>query len=187
MESRVEVEAKIELYSCSELEELAGRIEKLGARLEERVYEEDVYYQHPCKDFAETDEALRLRSTRNYTELTYKGPKTIIGGSKSRPEYSIPITDPGQARQILESLGFKPVAIVRKERVYYSYKGIASISFDKVEGLGCFVEVEYKGGGGLEEAVGVVNSIVAMLGLDKHKRVYKSYLELILEKTGGRS
>ncbi len=29
-----------------------------------KEYHEDTYYQHPCRDFSETDEALRIRIRR---------------------------------------------------------------------------------------------------------------------------
>lgn len=181
MPSSVEVEAKIELQSCNEVNDVTRKLENMGAKKEAQVYEEDIYFQHPCRDFARTDEALRLRVIGERVELTYKGPKTIFGGSKTRAEYTVLLSDLRQAKLILESLGFKPVASVRKRRIYYSY-GEVSISVDRVEGLGCFIEVEYRGEGSIEAATNTINTVIGMLGLTRYKRIYKSYLELILEK-----
>ncbi|KSW12467.1 adenylate cyclase [Pyrodictium occultum] len=176
----VEVEAKLRLRDCRELEEVEKRLQELGAVHEEDVAEEDTYYQHPCRDFAETDEALRVRLVDGRAELTYKGPKRIIGGSKARAEYTITLEDPSSARRILEALGFRPAAVVRKRRSYYRLDGV-SVSLDRVEGLGCFLEAEYTGEGG-QEAARAIEEALEKLGVAERERIYKSYLELLLEK-----
>ncbi|ALL00845.1 Adenylate cyclase [Pyrodictium delaneyi] len=181
MAASVEVEAKLQLASCKELEEVRSRLEELGAVHEEEVVEEDTYFQHPCRDFAETDEALRLRIVGGKAELTYKGPKRIVGGSKARAEYTTSVGDPAAATRILESLGFRPVVVVRKTRSYYRL-GDVSVSLDRVEGLGCFLEAEYKGQGSAEQASQFIEEVLEKLGIATRKRIYKSYLELLLEK-----
>ena len=178
-----EVEAKIVIDSCSELEGIAAKLRELGARFEGEVVEEDTYYQHPCRDFAFTDEALRLRVTVNGVELTYKGPKRVVGGAKEREEYTVRVDNGAFMARILERLGFKPVATVRKRRRYYSLPGLAVVSLDEVEGLGCFVEIEYRGGGP-GRAAETIDAIAARLGIASKPRTVKSYLELLLEKYG---
>jgi len=180
----VEVEAKLRLASCGELEEVRRRLEELGARLEGVVVEEDTYFQHPCRDFAETDEALRLRIAGGRAELTYKGPKRILGGSKARAEYTTAVADSGEAARILEALGFRPAAVVRKQRSYYRLGDVA-VSLDHVEGLGCFLEAEYRGQGSAEEAARAIEEVLERLGVATRERIYKSYLELLLEKDRG--
>ena len=179
----MEVEAKIALSSCDELEGIRRRLAELGAVLEEAETERDTYYQHPCRDFAETDEALRLRRTKSRVEVTYKGPKRIIGGAKERLELTVSVDDGEAADAILRSLGFKPVLDVVKEREYYRL-GDVEVSLDRVEGLGCFVEIEYRGSGSREEAARSIEEAAAALGLSEKPRIYKSYLELILERRG---
>ena len=55
-----------------------GRVERIllekGARPLENLDQTDEYLNHPCRDFAETDEALRLRRDSR-GKITYKGPK----------------------------------------------------------------------------------------------------------------
>ena len=177
----VEVEAKIVLPGCDALAVVEERLESLGAVLEDSVVEEDTYYQHPCRDFSETDEALRIRRVNGRVELTYKGPKRVIQGSKAREEISIGLGDAGAVDELLRVLGFRPVAVVRKERRYYRLPG-AIVSLDRVEGLGCFVEVEYRGPGGVEEAAREINRVLEELGLAQYPRTTKSYLELLLSR-----
>ena len=176
-----ELEEKIVLGSCSELEAVEEKLRDLGAVFEAEVYEEDTYYQHPCRDFASTDEALRLRVTRDRVELTYKGPKRVIGEAKEREEYTVTVDNGAAVARILEKLGFKPVATVRKRRRYYSLPGLAVVSLDEVEGLGCFVEIEYRGSDP-SKAVDAVKAIESRLGLESKPKTVKSYLELLLEK-----
>lgn len=177
---RVEVEAKIVLPSCDLLRVVEERLRGLGAVHEESVVEEDTYYQHPCRDFAETDEALRIRQVDGRYELTYKGPKRVIDGSKARKEITIQLPSATQMARLLEALGFRPVAVVRKHRDYYKLGDIV-VSLDEVEGLGCFLEAEYSGGGGPEEAARAIREALEKLGVSSYESTTKSYLELILE------
>ncbi len=173
-----EVETKVVLPDCALLEALRSRLARLGATHEGDVVEEDVYYQHPCRDFAETDEALRVRRAGGRCELTYKGPKE--GGTvKARREETVEVGDCKAIDAILEALGFRKVAVVRKKRSYYRMPGVV-VSLDEVEGLGCFAEVEAREGG---EAT--VLEALKLLGLDRYPSTTKSYLELLLEKMGG--
>ncbi len=182
-----ETESKIILRSCREINELSKRLEDIGFKLVEEVYEEDHYYNHPCRDFKRTDEALRIRLSiirhqgmpRTKYTLTYKGPKKIIGRSKTREEVIAGIDDPEQLHHLLEKLGFNKVGIVRKTRTYYKRDTIV-VSLDRVEGLGCFAEIEIERGA--EKSEKILDKIVHELGLNNYVSTYKSYLELILEK-----
>ncbi len=184
-----EVEAKIVLPDCKILQEVEKRLQELGARFEGEVYEEDTYYQHPCRNFAETDEALRLRVAVGdgwrRVELTYKGPKRVHRGVKEREELTAQVSDGAFMARILERLGFKPVATVRKRRRYYSIPSLASVTLDSVEGLGCFVEIEYRGPAReAGQAAREVDLLAERLGVGGFGRTVKSYLELLLEKYG---
>ncbi len=174
-----EVEAKVVLPDCAVLEELASRLRELGAVYEGERVEVDAYYQHPCRDFAETDEALRIRRTSVACELTYKGPKEG-GRVKARREESVSVSDCEAMRRILEALGFREVAVVEKRRRYYRLPRV-TVTLDEVRGLGCFAEVEAREGG--EEAV---LEALKLLGLDRYPTTTKSYLELLLERRRGK-
>ena len=182
----VEVEAKVVLPDCGLLRTVEERLRGLGARLLEEKLEEDTYYQHPCRDFAETDEALRVRRSGGRVELTYKGPKRMLGGAKARTEVNVSVAG-GDVDALLRGLGFRPVAVVRKRRRYYRL-GDVLVTLDEVEELGCFMEAEYAGSGGAEEAVRAIEEALEALGVASYPRTGKSYLELLLEKrAGGRS
>ena len=177
---RVEVEAKIVLPSCSMLGRVEDAIQELGAVLINNVVEEDIYYQHPCRDFSSTDEALRLRRTNSGVhELTYKGPKKRQHGLKERPEITLRVTDADTIVELLHMLGFREVALVRKRRRYYRLNDFI-VTLDEVNGLGCFVEIEYAGAD--KDVDQKMEWVMEMLGLKDYPRTVKSYLEMILEK-----
>ncbi len=148
-------------------------------------YHEDTYFRHPCRDFAETDEALRIRIRRfnGHFEafITYKGPK-IDENSKTRKEIEVPISDPDKHLEILESLGFEEVLTIEKTREkYYVDKGII-IDLDEVNGLGKFIEIEALAEGEevVEETVKILREILESLGVKRFER--RSYLELMPQR-----
>ncbi|PKP56980.1 MAG: class IV adenylate cyclase, partial [Candidatus Altiarchaeales archaeon HGW-Altiarchaeales-1] len=61
----VEVKAKI-----NDLEKFEKRLNEINAKFLKKEIQEDIYFNHPCRDFAKTDEALRIRKTGNETFLT---------------------------------------------------------------------------------------------------------------------
>jgi adenylate cyclase class 2 len=191
-EGMIEVEIKIPLTNV-DFEHIWEKILKLGGEHLGSESQQDTYYDHPCRSFQETDEAVRVRLhtplTRNEVEtihplsqLDYKGPK-IDSKSKTRLELSISITDGSIANTMLKELGFCPVATITKERAFFKY-GIATICIDDVEDVGFFIELERLVP--IEEALEPVRdqlfAIVKKLGLDENKAIRKSYLELYLEK-----
>jgi len=152
-----------------------------------KEYHEDTYYNHPCKDFSNTDEALRIRVRRfdGHFEafLTYKGPK-IDNHSKSRVEVEVPISDPDKHAEILRNLGFSEVLTLDKVREkYYVDKGIV-IALDDVSGIGRFIEIETFAEKKEEVSgrVSFLKGILNDLGVRRFER--RSYLELLLEKAG---
>ncbi len=141
-----------------------------------RVHERDVYYNAPDRDFAVTDEALRIRSNGEDYVLTYKGPKVKDYRFKAREELNTNVSSGEVTGRILERLGYRKVAEVDKWREYYDYAG-ASICLDEVTGLGHFVEIEAKEG--REDPEKLVREIARDLGIDGDP-ILSSYLEMLL-------
>lgn len=137
----IEVEVKAKINSFSEME---GKLEKLGAVKSKREFQEDIYFNSPVADFAKTDEALRIRTTKENDKtnifITYKGPK-IDKNSKTRKEIEMGIESAEKCAGILEEIGFVKVQAVRKNRQYYTYENF-EITLDDVEGLSPYMEIE---------------------------------------------
>ena len=150
-------------------------LKKMGARFVKKVYEIDTYFNHPSRDFAETDEALRIRVAGGKSYLTYKGRKVDVQ-SKTREEIEVEIKDADTAVLLLTKVGFTPVAVVKKVRIRYEL-GEFDICLDDVEDVGTFVEVETSGEH-MEERRDAALALLERLNLKKYER--KSYLELKL-------
>jgi adenylate cyclase class 2 len=177
----LEVEVK---YRVPDPAALRARVEAVAAPAEERA-DEDHYHAAPDRDFARTDEAVRLRRVGDRNYLTYKGPKREAA-TKTRPEVEIPLGDgpavAADALRFLAGLGYRPVAVVRKSRrVYTLDRGgfPVTVSLDEVAGVGHFAEVEVvTDESRFEAARAVVLGLAAELGLADQER--RSYLELVL-------
>ncbi|WP_457548521.1 class IV adenylate cyclase [Archaeoglobus sp.] len=139
------------------------------------VRERDFYFNHPCRDFLKTDEALRVRKSERVF-LTYKGPK-IDKETKTREEIEVEIGDFDKALEIMKKLGFRLVAEVIKVRRIYRI-GDATICVDNVKDLGEFVEIEVKSEN-VEKAKREIFKIADKFGLKNP--ITKSYLEMLLE------
>ena len=173
----VEVKAKIENFDT-----MRKKLDELGAKKTKTESQEDLYSNSPIVDFAETDEALRIRTTISedvkHIFITYKGPK-INNESKTREEVEMAIEDSLKAKQIFEHIGFKEVRAVRKNRDYYSYENF-EISLDDVEGLEPYMEIEIglEDGSDYQEAQESIFKLFEKLGItDGFERT--SYLELL--------
>lgn len=181
-----EVEQK---FPLADLAEVQSRLVALEAAFSERREEVDLYYAHPSRDFAVTDEALRIRRIGSTALITYKGPK-IDTTTKTRREIELPLTAGEDAAAgwsaLLQALGFSPVAEVRKLRrtASVSWQGRAvTASLDEVQDAGTFVEIELMAEPDqLDAARAVVASLADALGLKRSER--RSYLELVLESRG---
>ncbi|MCG6154694.1 class IV adenylate cyclase [Rubinisphaera margarita] len=140
-----EVEVK---YPVHDLDVLRQSLDGLGAVCEDSVEQEDLYFGHPLRDFASTDEAFRIRRTDNRNGMTYKGP-LLDQETKSRQEVEVDLGDGVEQNRkmqvILEQLGFSVVHCVKKSREIYHLPDEdreVEIVIDHVDGLGTYVELE---------------------------------------------
>lgn len=178
----IEVEFKAKIEDYKKFIEVKNKILSLGSKLISKILEEDIYFQHPIRDFSKTDEALRLRKTNGKNYLTYKGEK-ISKISKTRLEIQTEIENFENAKEIFFKLGFKPVATISKKREKYIL-GSTSIYMDEVKDLGYFIEIEEE----IENEVSIKTieekliKILEKINIPKSSITTKSYLELLLEK-----
>lgn len=166
------LEIEIKSY-CDDHAPVAAKLRAMGARPEGSHKEQDLYLNHPCRDFKDTDEALRLRQASGRVILTYKGPK-IGTAAKTRLEEEVTVDDFDTALAILKNLGFVEFGSVTKMRDIYRLDGM-EICLDTVEGVGRFVEIEMKGTE-RERIEADLFRFAGELGLGRFER--RSYLEL---------
>ena len=187
-----EVEIK---FPVADPRAVEARLVALYARFRDPVEQVDRYFAHPCRDFARTDEALRLRRDGDNVAITWKGPR-IDAATKTRREIELPLAaavDPADPRhpadatirqwgELLESLGFRPVLTVAKRRrpARVPWQGTeVEVAIDRVAGLGDFIELELQASQGeVPLARAVIESLARELGCTNAER--RSYLELLL-------
>ena len=173
----IEVEVKVR----ADHEKVRSILKKIGAAKVGVEIQSDTYFAAPHKDFAKTDEALRIRSLDGQAVLTYKGPK-LDGVSKTREELETPV-DEVTITRVLHALGFSEAGIVRKIREVFR-AGEITVCLDAVEGLGEFLEVEIMAENEktLETARYRLFDFLKQFGFGEKDSIRISYLEMVLEK-----
>jgi adenylate cyclase class 2 len=173
----IELEAKIRIR---EPEKLSKALMRMNAQKKGRESQEDVYFNAPHRDFALTDEALRVRYAGGSAEITYKGPKMADLKLKARIEVNIGVDSGRDCEQMLELLGFTRVMEVKKVREIFEMDA-TTISIDTVEGLGCFIEIEVVTDGDLHQAEKKIEAVQKKIGI-VGPSLTESYLELLLKQ-----
>jgi adenylate cyclase, class 2 len=179
-----EVELK---FPLPEPQPVIDRLLKHGARFEAACSQRDVYFRHPNRDFALTDEALRLRSVDEANCITYKGP-VVDFRTKTRHEIEVALAGGASAAgafsEILGALGFRPAREVVKQRGTYAVEWHGrrlQVAIDRVEGLGTYIEIETLAEeNGKSAAQEAILTLAEALGLRDPER--KSYLGLLLAR-----
>jgi adenylate cyclase class 2 len=181
---------EVELKFRAEHEALRDRLAELDATDVGTVVQKDTYFDAPDRDFASTDEALRIRHEtgegRGETVfLTYKGP-LVDEQSKTRTEAETAVDDESAMRSILTGLGYDAAATVSKERDQYVIDECL-VTLDAVKGLGEFVEIERHQEADIDSEADIdaareaILEVVEALGFDPAEQVRTSYLGLLLQ------
>ena len=182
----IEVELK---FAVESLEDLRSQLESLGAQSNGQLVQEDEYLNDPKRDFARTDQALRIRRTGEQYFLTYKGPN-LDAVAKIRKEIEIPLVDAccsEQLREVFLEMDFVSVAKVSKRResmlLRWQQQRVEA-SLDDVHELGGFCELETVVESEQQAAAAkeTLMSLANELGLLTPIRT--SYLVLLLTKRG---
>ncbi|MFM8218796.1 MAG: class IV adenylate cyclase, partial [Planctomycetaceae bacterium] len=179
----LEVELK---YRVAGDQALRTRLTALGGVRRGEEQQRDQYFNHPQRDFAQTDEAVRVRSVGAAAAVTYKGP-LVDKITKTREEIEVELAGPagGPALEaMLLRLGFRPVLCVTKTRESWrlNYAGREiEVACDRVVGLGEFVELETSAEqAGLAEARGVLMRLAEELDLPAAAAERRGYLTLLM-------
>ena len=186
-----EVELKFRVQEPPAIER---KLVALGGHFGEPITQVDRYFAHPARDFAQTDEALRLRSVGDEVAITWKGPR-LAGGTKTRREIELPLAAIAASRpggqpttldrwtDLLEALGFRRVLEVAKRRRpgRLAWEGAdVELALDTVSGLGDFLELEVLATSEeVPAAQARLETLAAELGCGRAEP--RSYLEMLLE------
>ena len=182
-----EVEMKFPLADTDAVVALRQKLAALGAEPAEPLDQRDIYWAHPSRDFAQTDEVFRVRCVGDENFLTYKGP-VLDEVAKTRREIEIAtaagLSERDQLFDMLTSLGFRQVRDVVKRRepffLLWQERDL-EIVLDNVNDLGWFAELEIIAEDSDRDAAR--ECLVALsqeLNLGSSER--RSYLRLLLEQ-----
>lgn len=177
---RKEIELKVFIGpSADKVRDAASR---LGWSIIETDDQSDTYYTSVHKDFIATEECLRIRTTPQQTELTWKPPTSA--SMRERGQYwkeEVDVTITGQeeiVRRLLDRLEFIEYVTVRKHREIYRIDPESLIALDHVEPLGWFAEIETFGEDGPAGAA-KNEQIAGLLGIDPTARVNVPYRDMV--------
>lgn len=183
----IEVEIKFRMPDDQQLPKL---IDEHHLEFGPAVVQQDIYYNHPQRNFRETQEALRIRVTGDGNALTYKGPR-LDTLTRSRPEYEIAFHSghaaTEQLQTVFQALGFREIGVVKKTRrtATYVWEGRrVDVSYDEIGGLGRFIEIE-----SISEPENWEADRDRLVRLEEYwsllaYREPKSYLSMLLESRG---
>ena len=168
-----ENEIKLRIESAEQGRALLARA---GARLvRERHFEDNLIVDDDSRSLGAQGCLLRLRRTPFEARLTYKGPRQVVSGIKTREEIEVG-TDAGAALELLLArLGYVPVFRYQKQREVYEV-GAAEVVIDETP-IGCFLEIE--------GALDAIQATARLLGFAPSDFIAASYADLFVE-AGGR-
>lgn len=173
---------EVEVKVPADIEAVAERLDELEAEQVDTVIQVDTYYDAPHRNFAETDEAFRVRRETRKGEttakVTYKGP-LLEAESKSREEFETGVEDGDDIDAIVRHLGFEPAATVRKNRRVYELREY-HVTLDAVDDVGEFVEVERETDADIEPVREGAYEVLRDLELDPNDQQRTSYLGMLL-------
>jgi len=142
--STIEIEIQVQI---EHLAPLKAFLEKSAQFTGERQ-QIDEYYSPAHKDYLATKpvaEWLRLRQEGDRQSVTYKKWYYEANGKSTHAdEYETSVAEVDKLRLIFQALDIKHLITVNKLRRTYRYEDY-EIALDSIEGLGDFIEVEYKG------------------------------------------
>lgn len=170
--SPVESEIKLRLAGPEQ-----GRqaLRGLGARLETpRHFEDNQLYDDARGSLAARGTVVRLRRTPHGGVLTFKGPRRVEDGVKSREELETTVADAPTLALILERLGLRPTFRYQKYREIWRHGGLV-IVVDETP-VGCFLE--------LEGPPAEIHAVAAELGFTRADYVTDSYVALYFRAGG---
>jgi adenylate cyclase, class 2 len=168
----IETEVKIRIDHPDQAR--ASLRERGARRVRERHLEDNVLYDDARGALRSSGSVLRLRRTPGAALLTCKGPRTVEGGVRSRPELETAVDDPDALHAILLALGLKPAFRYQKYREVYEWEG-QEIVVDETP-IGAFLEIE-------GDREGIARA-ATLLGYSPRDYVVESYVALFFAVGG---
>jgi adenylate cyclase class 2 len=167
-----ETEVKLRVASAAAARAL---LQGTGAVLvRERHFEDNVLFDDRAGSLRARGTVLRLRTTAQGGVLTFKGPREIEDGVKSREERETAVEEPDEVLAILRNLGYRPVFHYQKYRETWTHRA-QEIEVDETP-IGTFLEIEGDAEG--------IRAVAGELGFSPSDYVTESYVGLFFAGGG---
>ena len=138
MDGPKEIEVKLRVATAEAAREALRRVGAVPER--ERHFEDNVLLDDERGSLRASGSVLRLRRTPHGGVLTFKGPRQIAEGVKSREERETVVEDPEEALAIFLRLGYRPLFRYQKYRETWTHRG-QEVEVDETP-IGVFLEIE---------------------------------------------
>lgn len=179
----IEIEQK---YQVADPDKLRAVLTERGGKPGAAVRQIDTYYNAPHRDFLEgpvVTEWLRIRQTDHGASLNFK--KWYLGEDGKAThcdEYETEVADPEAVRLTLAALEFTQMVKVDKTREEWTLpSGQVLVAFDTLDGVGEFVEFEFKGdAGSIEAAIDELTAFIHSLDIQLGDRIHRGYPHMLL-------
>ena len=169
--NNLELEVKLKVYDL-EVKRLLELIKKDSVYLGHEEHNA-IYYESKLRKF--NKEYLRIRKENNIYILNYKKESN----KNLCEEYETIVDNPNNLSLILEHIDLVKKGEVNKTREKYLYKNKYEFSFDKVENMGNFIEIEVKNFTTYEKEYNDLFKLLSDLNIDLNSITKKRYLDYI--------
>mgnify|MGYP001852562072 CR=1 FL=1 len=151
------------------------KLSLLGCQLGDAVTQKDLIYTHN-----HALPILRIRQENSFNVLTVK---TLQKNRNTAIEYEVIFDNYNNMKEIIKQFHFnEPIKLnkVRRKTVYNEF----SITFDLVEKLGYFAEIETLKNDNIDETIvyNAIKKLLFALGVEEDHITDKKYYELLIEK-----
>lgn len=164
-------EIEIKLRMDAPRARIAARLRSLGAKLLLPRHFEDNYIVDDRKgSIARSGSLLRVRLAPPAATLTFKGPRKIVRGAKSRTEMETEISQGATLLKVLEKIGLRCRFRYQKYRTVYR-SGRVLIALDETP-IGNYIEVEGSPAG--------IERVSGKLGFARDRFITVSYYDLFV-------
>jgi adenylate cyclase, class 2 len=185
MSNGVEIELKLPLRNGKQVEAFLNK----KAEVAYTSFQHDMYYNAPHRDFLQdtnnVNEWFRIRLAEGKAQINYKDWLPHDTKAKTHcKEFEANVDSYEQLRQILDALNFSKLIDVKKTRKAWNYADV-EVSIDLVEGLGEYIELEYKGRQtDVQLARDHLFKVLGELGAKTGELDRRGYPYLLLQKRG---
>ena len=166
-----ETEAK---FRVADRQALEGRLRELGAAPGPAALERDALLDDRAGTLRGQGKAVRIRETAGTAILTFKGPRELRAGVRSRVELETEVGDARTIAAFLRELGLEPVFRYEKRRTPWRFADPSRplVVIDETP-IGLFSEIE-----GDE---GAIRILAGELGVGEEEFLTESYAALYFE------